>query len=93
MCGPRVAHSLDAEMGRYPALVLAGMLASCAAHTVPVASTVVCPSVKEYSAAEQQQAVKELQVLGPGSELGTMIQDFFVERQMLRACQASGATK
>jgi hypothetical protein len=61
------------------------LLAACG--TV-VSSGNICPEPVPYQPIEMEQALQELEVLGPNSMLKRFIDDYGHERDLLRACRA-----
>lgn len=45
-----------------------------------------CPPVVEYSAAQQERAVAEVEALPPGAMIEVMLADYHVMRQQARGC-------
>lgn len=62
-------------------------LNGCASTVSKVAMAHVCPPVVEYPAATQEQAASDLYLLPPGSPVVSMLGDYAVLRDQLRACR------
>lgn len=71
-----------ARLGLILGLTASLLLSGCA--TVP--SEVICPIPKEYSFEIQRQAADELKSLPTNSVVASMLSDYGVVREELRAC-------
>jgi hypothetical protein len=65
--------------------VTAGLLTACAAASFEVRTR--CPSLAEYTAARQKQALDELTGLPPDSALGEFMDDYGELRKRCRAVE------
>lgn len=69
------------------ALLVAVVVAGCAAVVPHGDPAVLCPEPKAYTADEERRASAELLALPPDSVIAVMITDYGRERAELRACR------
>lgn len=65
-------------------LLLTMLLTGC--NTVGTQYIHACPVPKEYTAQEKARAKDEARMLPPGSEIGSMLEDYAVLAQQARDC-------